>query len=164
MTWEGKLLQIFIAERESAPMMEQSEAKLIAGVGVEGDRYATGLGHFSDRPHPDRQITLIEIETLEALERDHNIKLESFEVRRNLITRGVPLNHLVGRRFRVGETILYGGRLNVPCKYLEELVGKPIYSPLLNRSGLNCQIVQGGTVRRSDFIGPETETTSTWKD
>src|SRR5580765_3818099 len=125
MTWQGKLLHIFMAERAAAPMRELNEARLIAGVGIEGDRYANGFGHFSTKPHLDRQITVIEIETLEALERDHCILLEPVESRRNLVTRDVPLNHLVGRRFQVGEAILYGGRLNLPCKYLEELVLKP---------------------------------------
>jgi MOSC domain-containing protein YiiM len=53
----------------------------------------------------------------------------------------------VGQYFRIGDCVLYGGRLNVPCIYLEELVGKKVFKPLLNRSGLNCRIVIGGTVR-----------------
>jgi hypothetical protein len=76
MTWQGTLLHIFVAERAAAPMKELRQANLIAGVGVEDDRYATGLGHYSVRPHPGRQATLIEIETLEALERDHQIHLD----------------------------------------------------------------------------------------
>lgn len=164
MTWQGRLLHIFVAERASAPMMELSEAKLVAGVGVDGDRYATGFGHYSNRPHPDRQVTLIEMETLEALARDHHIQLEPIESRRNLVTRDVSLNHLVDRRFCIGETILYGGRLNVPCRYLEELVGKPVFSPLLNRSGLNCQIVRGGIIRTNDVILPDAQTTRVSND
>jgi MOSC domain-containing protein YiiM len=66
----------------------------------------------------------------------------------------VPLNHLVGRRFRIGEVILRGGRLNFPCKYLEELLGKPVYLPLYNRSGLNCSIERGGRIRAGDIIQP----------
>ena len=157
MTWQGSLLHIFVAERASAPMIELLEVNLIAGVGVEGDRYATGLGHYSSKPHPGRQVTLIEIETLEALERDHHIKLEPLESRRNLVTRDVPLNHLVGQQFRVGNTLLYGSRLNVPCKYLEELVGKKIFAPLINRSGLNCEILESGIVRSGDVISPTTK-------
>jgi len=74
--------------------------------------------------------------------------------RRNLTTRGVPLNHLVGKRFRVGETVLKGGRLNFPCKYLDELLGLPVYLPLYNRSGLNCWIVEEGIIRKGDTIEP----------
>jgi MOSC domain-containing protein YiiM len=65
---------------------------------------------------------------------------------------GVPVNHLVGRRFRVGDIILRGGRLNFPCKYLDELTGLPLYLPLYNRSGLNCSIERGGILRQGDTI------------
>ncbi|MHB1313323.1 MAG: MOSC domain-containing protein [Gemmatimonadaceae bacterium] len=105
--------------------------------------------------HPrDREVTLIEAEALEALERDHGISLSGAESRRNLLTEGVPLNHLVGRCFAVGATVLQAGRLNTPCRYFERLIDKPVFSPLLNRSGLNCRIVVGGTIRAGDAIGP----------
>jgi MOSC domain-containing protein YiiM len=66
----------------------------------------------------------------------------------------VPLNHLVGRQFRVGDVVLMGGRLNVPCQYLEDLLGKKVFKPLIHRSGLNCRIVTGGTIRPGDAIRP----------
>ena len=154
MRWSGQLLHIYIAERGSAPMLAQNQAKLIAGVGIEGDRYATGQGFYSKTPRPDRQVTLIEIESLEALRRDHQIELLPNETRRNLTTRAVPLNHLVGKQFRVGGVLLYGARLNVPCKYLEQMTGKPVYAPLIHRSGLNCEVLSGGTVRLGDSIVP----------
>ncbi len=150
----GVLLAIHIAPEASAPMVELDAARLIEGVGIEGDRYATGKGTYSARPAPDRQVTLIEMETLDALARDHRIDLPPHETRRNLTTAGVPLNHLVGREFRVGDVVLYGGRLNVPCQYLEDLLGKKVFKPLINRSGLNCVIVQGGTIRPGDSIRP----------
>lgn len=153
--WHGHLLSIHIAEQASVEMIGLDQAELVAGTGITGDRYATGKGHYSYKPHADRQVTLIEIETIEAIRRDHGIALEPHETRRNLTTRGVPLNHLVGQRFRVGEVILYGGRLNVPCKYLDELLDRPLFNPLLNRSGLNCQIVRGGRIRPGDVIEPE---------
>ncbi len=152
--WRGELLHVFSAEIAGAEMLEHDAARLIAGSGVEGDRYATGRGHYSYMPHEDRQVTLIEVETLEALARDHDIELTPAETRRNLVTRGVPLNHLVGRRFRVGAAVLYGGRLNVPCKYLEDLLDKPVFHPLVNRSGLNCQVVEGAVVRPGDVVVP----------
>jgi MOSC domain-containing protein YiiM len=154
MRWQGELLRIFTTERASAPMQERGEARLIEGVGIEGDRYALGTGFYSYLPRPDRQATLIEEETLIALERDHNIALAPNETRRNLLTRGVALNHLVGRQFRVGACVLIGERLNVPCKYLEEITGKAVFTPLINRSGLNCRILQGGVVRAGDSIQP----------
>ncbi|HMA88311.1 MAG TPA: MOSC domain-containing protein [Burkholderiales bacterium] len=154
MSWKGELLHVHIAAGASQPMRALAEARLIADVGIEGDRYATRTGTYSVRHHADRQVTLIEFETLEALVRDHGIELAAHEHRRNLTTRGVPLNHLVGRKFRVGECVLNGGRLNVPCQYLEDLLGKKVFKPLLNRSGLNCRIVTGGIVRPGDVIEP----------
>jgi MOSC domain-containing protein YiiM len=150
--WQGELLHIHIARSASEPMQALSEARLAVGIGLEGDRYATRTGTYSNKHHIDRQVTLIEAETLEALARDHGLKLAPHEHRRNLTTRGVPLNHLVGRYFKIGDCVLYGGRLNVPCRYLEDLVGKKVFKPLLNRSGLNCRIIAAGTIGISDRI------------
>ena len=150
----GVLLAIHIAPEASAPMVELDAARLVEGLGIEGDRYATARGTYSHKPAPDRQVTLIEMETLDALARDHGIDLPPHETRRNLTVAGVPLNHLVGREFMVGDVVLVGGRLNVPCQYLEDLLGKPVFKPLINRSGLNCRIVRGGTIRPGDTIRP----------
>lgn len=157
--WHGTLLHIHIAEAASFEMEELAEARLIAGRGIEGDRYFRGTGTYS--PKPDvREVTLIEQEALDALSRNDPplqggpITLLPEQHRRNLTVRGVPLNHLVGRRFQVGEAILRGGRLNFPCKYLEELLGLPVYLPLYNRSGLNCSIERGGIIRSGDAIRP----------
>ena len=151
MKFEGQLLSIHIAEAGGEDMIEVSEANLIEGVGLEGDRYATGKGYYSHLPDI-REVTLIDEETLIAIQRDHDIELLPSEHRRNLTTRDVPLNHLVGRRFRVGDTVLEGGRLNVPCKYLQELLNKKVFVPLLNRSGLNCRIIEGGKIFTGDQI------------
>ncbi len=152
MHWQGELLHIHVASTASAPMDAFSEARLIAGIGIEGDRYATRLGTYSNKHHVDRQATLIEVEVLEALARDRSIELAPHEHRRNLTTRGVPLSHLVGQYFRIGGCVLYGGRLNVPCLYLEHLLAKKVFRPLLNRSGLNCRIIVGGIIRTHDRI------------
>jgi MOSC domain-containing protein YiiM len=152
MHWQGELLHIHVAVKAEASMRPLADVRLTAGVGLDGDRYATRLGTYSKKHHIDRQVTLIEMETLDALARDHGVELSPHEHRRNLTTRGVPLNHLVGQYFRVGACVLYGGRLNVPCRYLEELVGKKVFKPLLNRSGLNCRIVVDGTIRVGDRI------------
>ncbi len=157
MAWTGRLLHIHIAPAASFEMEELEEAKLIAGKGIEGDRYYFGTGTYSPKPDA-REVTLIEMEVLEALERGDppfpgpKVILKPVDHRRNLTTLGVPLGHLVGKRFRVGETVLRGGRLNFPCKYMEELLGLPVYTPLLNRSGLNCWIETGGTIRKGDSI------------
>jgi MOSC domain-containing protein YiiM len=149
----GEVLAIHVTDAARAPMVALDRATLVAGKGIEGDRYLLGTGTYSAIPDV-REVTLIEAETLEALARDHGIDLAPHEHRRNLTTRGVALNHLVGRRFRVGAAVLEGARLNVPCRYLELVTGKKVYEPLIHRSGLNCRIVEGGEVRPGDAIGP----------
>ena len=155
----GRLLDIHIAPAASVKMVELAEANFVAGRGIEGDRYFIGTGTYSAKPD-FREVTVFEMEVLEALARNDPpvqsgpIKVEPTDHRRNLTVRGVPLNHLVGRRFRVGSAVLFGGRLNFPCKYLEKLLGLPVYLPLYNRSGLNCRIEKGGIVRRGDPVEP----------
>lgn len=155
--WRGVLRHIHIAPAASYEMEALEEAHCVAGRGIAGDRYFDGLGTYS--PKPDvREVTLIEQEALDAINRndpplqDRPLTIAPADHRRNLTVFGVPLNHLVGRRFRVGDVILRGGRLNFPCKYLEELLGLPVYLPLYNRSGLNCGIERGGIIRRGDPI------------
>ena len=149
--WQGKLLHIHTSPYAGLNMKSHKSALLISGLGIEGDRYKKGTGKYSEIPDI-REVTLIEIETLEALKRDHNIILQPIEHRRNLTTRDVPLNHLVGKRFRVGEVLLIGGRLNTPCRYLNLVTKKDVCDLLEHRSGLNCSILESGTVNVGDKI------------
>jgi MOSC domain-containing protein YiiM len=151
--WQGELLNIHTAPAARAPMQAHDAVEVIAGVGIKGDRYATDVntGIYSDFPDI-REVTLIEIETIEALARDHAITLPLHEHRRNLTTRDVPLNHLVGRQFHVGDVLLEGGRLNTPCRYLDMITQKTVCDLMEHRSGLNCRIVSGGTIRIGDII------------
>jgi MOSC domain-containing protein YiiM len=160
MKWEsGNLLHIHIAHKASSKMIELEEAELVAGKGIVNDRYYNETGTYSSKPDI-RDITLIESEVLEALAanqpplQEKPIILKPIEHRRNLTTSGVPLNYLVGKRFKVGEVILKGGRLNFPCKYLADLLKKPLVLPLYNRSGLNCSVEKGGIIKKGDTIIP----------
>jgi MOSC domain-containing protein YiiM len=154
--WEGKILSLHSCAGKEQPLQSPDQLACQAGVGIEGDRYALGTGTYSEQPEEGRQFTLFETETLEALARDFNIQLKPEQTRRNAITQGVPLNHLVGRKFKVGpDVVLEGMRLSVPCKYLEDLVEiKSLFKALINRSGLNCRILTGGTVSKGDLIKP----------
>jgi hypothetical protein len=158
-SWSGRLLHIHIAARASLPMQELDQAMLVAGRGIDGDRYFSGTGTYSIKPDA-REVTLIEMEVLEAIARGdppapgEKVELMPADHRRNLTTLGVPLSHLVGKRFKVGAAVLTGGRLNFPCKYLEKLLRRPVYTALLNRSGLNCRIEIGGIIRKGDPIMP----------
>ena len=154
LSWNGHVTDLHIAPEGSAPMQALQTVNLIAKVGIEGDRYATNRGFYSELPEPGRQITLFEIETLAALARDHETQLAPIEHRRNVTVKGVPLNHLVGARFWLGETLLEATRLSTPCKHIEDVTGKTISRWLINRSGLNCVIVKGGAVSVGDRVVP----------
>lgn len=153
-SWSGAVVQVFAAEMGGVEMHSLASARLIPGVGMKGDRYATQRGHYSHLWHPDRQLTLIEAEVIESVSEAIGQPLTGEETRRNIVTRNVPLNDLVGTYFAIGETVVYGGRLNVPCKYLERLIDKKVFDPLVGRSGLNCQIVLGGLVYPDDSVRP----------
>ena len=160
MKWgPGKLLYIHIASASAETMQELSVAELIKNKGIRGDRYFKGNGKYSNIPDI-RDVTIIENEVLIALKENQpplqkdKITLKPNEHRRNLTSQGVPLNYLVGKRIKIGEVILEGGRLNFPCKYLSDLLNKPLLLPLYNRSGLNCKIIKGGRIRVNDEIKP----------
>src|SRR5262249_47783876 len=125
--WRGVVTHLHLAPAASVPMLAQHELELVAGEGVRGDRYRDGSGFYSSKPEIGRQIRLSEGERLDALNRDHDIVSAAAEHRRNVTTRGVPLNHLVGRRFRLGEAVLEATRLSIPCQHLVELTGKKVF-------------------------------------
>src|SRR5258707_5814811 len=96
--WSGKVESIHIAHAPTGPVQALDQAVLIPGVGLEGDRYALKQGTFF-KPEPDFELTLIEAEAMEALQREYDVKLAPGEARRNILTRDVPLNHMVGTEF-----------------------------------------------------------------
>ena len=155
--WCGVVRDLHLTPRAFLPMRAMPTLTLVAGEGIEGDRYMIGreTGFYSSKPEEGRQVTLFEIETLWALKRDHGIDLAPAEHRRNVTVEGVPLTHLVGRRFWLGETLLESTRLSIPCRHIEEITGKSIFDALINRSGLNCRILQGGTVQLGDVVRPD---------
>jgi MOSC domain-containing protein YiiM len=124
----------------------------IAGVGLEGDRYALRTGHYSGDPRIDRDVTLIEAEEIEALAAGSGIALKPGETRRNVTTRGIRLNDLVGRRFRIGGVECEGTRLCEPCQYHTDLLGKPVLAPLAHRAGLRARILGSGEIVRGDEV------------
>jgi MOSC domain-containing protein YiiM len=162
--WQGSVVSIHIAPEAGAPLVAVPQARALPGQGLEGDRYCTGRGHYSPKPSfGGREVTLIEMEAVEALadgvlnaEGEHaGVKLGAAETRRNIATRGVPLNHLVNRTFRVGEVVLRGTRLCEPCKYLDSLTHAGVMALLIHRGGLRAQILTGGIFRVGDAIKPE---------
>ena len=152
--WSGTVVACHLAPRSFLPMRAVQTLDLVAGVGITGDRYASENGFYSDRPEEGRQITLFEVEALEAIKRDYGIDLAPHEHRRNITTRNVPLNHLVGQQFRIGPCLLEATRLSTPCRHIEQITGKQIFDAMIHRSGLHARILQGGALSVGDTISP----------
>jgi MOSC domain-containing protein YiiM len=148
----GTVVSIHIAATGAAPMKTVAEIQAVAGKGLEGDRYALKLGTYSNQPGSGRDVTLIEMEAIEALRRDYQIALEPGSTRRNLVSRGVALNHLVDVDFTVGDAVLRGTRLCDPCAHMEKLTVKGAMRGLIHRGGLRAEIVSGGLIRVGDTI------------
>ena len=154
--WQGNIVSINIAREASGQMEQLEEARAVAGRGLEGDRYFAKEGTFSDVPGTGREVTLIESEAIEALERDYGVKMSASDARRNIVTRGVPLNHLVGNEFRVGDVRMRGVRLDEPCNHMASLVSEAerdkIRLGLHHRGGLRADILNDGVIRVGDPV------------
>jgi MOSC domain-containing protein YiiM len=151
----GSVHSIHITAVAAEPTVAVEEARAVAGKGLEGDRYFDGAGSWSSTPGSGRQLTLIELETIEALDRDYEMKIEPGQARRNIVTSGVALNHLVGHEFSVGEVRLRGMRLNEPCNHLASLTDEKVKQGLVHRGGLRADIVSGGVIRVGDAVRVE---------
>lgn len=150
----GVIERIHLAPREGEPMERVESVEAVARRGLRGDRYFRDEGTFADREGSD--VTFIEAETLAAVERDYDIELTAGSHRRNVTTRGVALNHLVGERFRVGEMQCEGIELCEPCSYLERQLEKAgIREALVHRGGLRATVLDGGTVAAGEEIRPD---------
>src|SRR5262249_25182361 len=149
---EPTVTAILISANPSGPIEQLESARAVAGQGIEGDRYAAGTGTFSEKPGTGRQVTLIEAEAIEAYEAETGEALTAAEVRRNIVTRGVRLNDLMGREFQVGEVRVLGCRLCEPCTHLERITGKGVLKGLVHRGGLRAEFVTDGVIRVGDRI------------
>lgn len=158
MAGPSTVIAIHIASTGAAPARPVATVRAIAGKGLEGDRYCSKLGTYSNEPGSGREVTLIEIEAIEALRKDYDVLLEAGQSRRNIVTRGVALNHLVEREFRIGEVVLRGTRLCEPCAHLEKLTVTGAMRALIHRGGLRADIVKGGTIKVGDRILLEGDT------
>ena len=148
----GQVVSIHISPAAHSPMVSVEEVRAVPSKGLEGDRYHEGMGTWSDHPGGGREITLIEIEAIEALGRDYGIALDPGDARRNVVTRGVALNHLIGKDLRIGEVVVRAIRLCDPCRHLEKLSRPRVRAGLVHRGGLRTEIVTGGMLRAGDPI------------
>jgi MOSC domain-containing protein YiiM len=143
--FEGRIESIWIGPAHGEPLTSVPEAHAVAGEGIDGDRHYGRAGE-------GRDLTLVEAESIQAIRDEAGIELVPGGTRRNVVTRGVPLNHLVGREFRVGDVVLRGVRLCEPCEYISELTGHDLRNALQHRAGLRADIVQSGTLRVGDAV------------
>jgi MOSC domain-containing protein YiiM len=150
-TSNGSVESIYIASAAEGPPQSVDQAVAIPGSGLEGDRYALHVGTFY-KSDPDYELTLIEAEAIEAVRRDYQIEILAGDARRNIVTRNVALNHLVGEEFCIGDVRIRGIRLCEPCDHLQRLTGKPLIKSLLHRGGLRAQVLTAGTIRVGDQV------------
>jgi len=150
----GEVVSIHISPEAEGAMRSIGTVRAVPGRGLEGDRYFRAAGTYSNRPGTGREVTLIELEAIEAMARDNEVQITPGDARRNVVTRGVALNHLVGREFRVGGVRLRGVRLCEPCSHLEGLTRRGVLDGLVHRGGLRAQILTEGEIRVGDPIEP----------
>jgi MOSC domain-containing protein YiiM len=151
----GTVEAIVVAPDAEAAMVAVGSATARAGRGLEGDRYFARRGTFTNAHGRGHDLTLIEGEVLDAL-RLPGGRLAAEEARRNVVTRGIDLGALVGRRFRVGEVECFGQRLCEPCAHLERLTaqaGKPgVLRALIHKGGLRADVLADGEIAVGDAI------------
>jgi hypothetical protein len=142
---EGVVAALLLARDAEAPLVRVETATAIAGRGLDGDRYARGAGTFSGSPGTGYELTLVAAETLEGV-------LSWEDARRNVVTRGIDLNALVGRDFTIGSVTCRAQRLAEPCAHLERLTRPGILRPLVHRAGIRADILIGGEIAVGDGI------------
>ena len=155
MSHKGRIVSIHIAPQGGEAMVQLGSVRAVAGKGLEGDRYANGVGTFSGQVGSGREVTLIEVEAITSLAREYDVEIDPADSRRNLVTQDLPLNHLVGREFKVGDAILRGSRLCEPCGHLETLTRPGVRRGLVHRGGLRAEVVDGGIIRTGDEVTAE---------
>jgi hypothetical protein len=144
----GEVEAIALAEEATGPMRQVDQARALAGRGLDGDRYAAKAGTFTPNNDIARgyDLTLVEAEVLDQLGLPEGGKIGYADARRNVITRGIDLNALVGRRFRVGDVECLGQRLCEPCAHLERLTTKGVLRELIHRGGLRADVLTDGQI------------------
>lgn len=149
----GELLAIGVAPRAKAPLELLSSAAIVLGQGIIGDRYAAGEGAGQKGQIKDeQQVTLIAEEAIAAACEESGLPITHLLTRRNLLVRGVPLNDLVSKTFRVGNVVLRGLEHCDPCGYLEKMTFPHIKQALLKRGGLRACVVEGGKIAVGDAV------------
>jgi MOSC domain-containing protein YiiM len=150
----GKLLSIFVAEKPFAKLQAVAEATLVSGKGIVGDRCFREHG-----ASPEKELTLVESEQVDGFNERTGLDIPYWGLRRNLLTAGISLPELVGKRFRVGDVEAEGIELCEPCSMIgkllstDEVAPKRVIAEFAHRAGLRARIVTSGVIRPGDDIG-----------
>lgn len=144
----GNLLEILTCSMAGEELSNKNEVMLVAGKGIEGDRYFRHQGTFSEQlmEAGDFEVTLIESEEIDRFNELTGLHYSPDRFRRNLVTAGVKLNSLVGKEFSLGEARLIGVRLCEPCAYLADLLGNEVMQHMVHKAGLRATIKLGARV------------------
>lgn len=147
----GCVEAIYLAGPRGTPRVRVERVRAVAGMGLEGDRNFGRRGRLIGKYAPMRQVTLIEAEALDAV-RAAGRELAAADARRNVVTRGVRLNALVGRTFRVGGATLRGVERCDPCTHLGRLTYRGVVRDLHERGGLRAEVLESGEIGEGDEL------------
>jgi MOSC domain-containing protein YiiM len=150
----GVLTGIWLTPEAAAPMRRVPSAQLLAGRGLDGDRYALGGGTWAQYPDLEKQLTLIDAADVAAVAAEVGVPLTPGDTRRNLVTAGVDLPSLVGRWFAVGDALLFGMKPCPPCTHLERLTGARLVKAMVHRGGINAAVFTGAPIAEGAVVRP----------
>jgi len=147
----SNVVHIFVASQRGAPMSAKQSVEALVDCGLTGDRYTEA----KNRRSADYQVTLIELENIQAFAQATGLPLTAEMPRRNIITRGVRLNELLGKRFKVGRAEFEGLELCEPCSLFARRTHQQVLKFFVGKGGLRAKIVSGGEIRVGDAIGED---------
>lgn len=142
----GHVVGLYTAAAAGAPIASRTWVDVLPDAGIIGDRYARRLGHWSDPKWPDQELTMLEAEVADDLAIDPGV------LRRNVVTRDLRLDTLIGVRFQIGDAVLEGVRPCDPCQYLETLTRPGVTRALVGRGGLRVRVITSGRIQVGDAV------------
>jgi MOSC domain-containing protein YiiM len=147
----SNVVHIFVASKRGAPMSAAQSVEALIDGGLTGDRYSEA----KNRRSPDYQVTFIELENIEAFTQATGLPLAPEMPRRNIVTRGIRLNGLCGKRFTVGRARFEGLALCEPCDLFAKRTFREVSKFFVGKGGLRARVVAGGMIRVGDAIGED---------
>lgn len=150
----NRIIEILIAKEAKEKLFNIDEAQVEKGKGIVGDRYHCEKGTFSEllKEKDDFHITFIEQEEIDAFNEETKLNYSNDIFRRNIVTKGIKLNDLVGKKFKINGIEFVGARLCEPCKYLSLELGEEFLTKMIHKSGLRAKILSNGSFKVDDKL------------